>query len=63
MLVGSNNSKVLPVSILIGISFLILMDDIARALTPYEIPIGILTAIVGLPLFAYLLIRQRVGWS
>ncbi len=63
MLVGSNNSKVLPVSILIGISFLIAMDDIARALTPYEIPIGILTAIVGLPLFAYLLVRQKVGWS
>ncbi len=63
MLVGSNNSKVLPVSILIGISFLIAMDDIARTLTPYEIPIGILTAIVGLPLFAYLLVRQRVGWS
>jgi iron complex transport system permease protein len=63
MLVGSNNNKVLPVSILIGITFLIAMDDIARTLTPYEIPIGILTAIVGLPLFAYLLVRKRVGWS
>jgi len=63
MLVGSNNSKVLPVSVLIGISFLIVIDDIARTLTPYEIPIGILTAVIGLPLFAYLLMRQRVGWS
>ena len=63
MLVGSNNSRVLPVSILIGVTFLIVIDDIARTLTPYEIPIGILTAIVGLPIFAYLLIRQRVGWS
>jgi iron complex transport system permease protein len=63
MLVGSNNGKVLPVSILIGISFLVVIDDIARTLTPYEIPIGILTATIGLPIFAYLLIRQRVGWS
>ncbi len=63
MLVGSNNSKVLPVSILIGISFMIAIDDIARTLTPYEIPIGILTAIIGLPIFAYLLVRQKVGWS
>ena len=63
MLVGSNNSKVVPASILIGISFLVAIDDIARTLTQYEIPIGILTAVIGLPLFAYLLVRQKVGWS
>jgi iron complex transport system permease protein len=63
MLVGPNNSKVLPASVLIGISYLMLIDDIARTIVPNEIPIGILTGTIGAPFFGYLLLRQRVGWS
>jgi hypothetical protein len=55
MLVGSDHRKLLPVSALLGASYLILMDDIARSLTAAEIPIGILTALAGAPLFAFLL--------
>jgi iron complex transport system permease protein len=62
MLVGSDHRKLLPVSALLGASYLILMDDIARGLTAAEIPIGILTALAGAPLFAFLLKkRQRKG--
>lgn len=63
MLFGPNNSKVLPASVLIGVSYLIIIDDIARTLLPNEIPIGILTGIIGAPFFGYLLFRQRVGWT
>ena len=63
MIVGPNNSKVLPASILIGASYLMIIDDIARTVVSNEIPIGILTATVGAPFFGYLLLRQKAGWS
>jgi iron complex transport system permease protein len=63
MLVGPNNSKVLPASVLIGIGYLIVIDDIARTIAPNEISIGILTGTIAAPFFGYLLLRQRVGWS
>ena len=44
---------------LIGGAFVVLMDNIARSLTSAEIPIGILTAAIGTPFFAYLLIKGR----
>lgn len=63
MLVGPDHRKVLPASFFIGGMYLLLVDDVARTLTAAEIPIGILTAIVGAPFFAYVLARQEVGWS
>jgi iron complex transport system permease protein len=63
MIFGPNNKKVLPASILIGVSYLILIDDLARTLMPNEISIGILTGTIGAPFFGYLLLRRRVGWS
>jgi iron complex transport system permease protein len=63
IIVGPNNSKVIPASVAIGISYMLIIDDIARTLVPNEIPIGVLTGIIGAPFFAYLLLRQRVGWT
>ncbi len=63
MIVGPNNNKVLPASVLIGISYLIIIDDLARTLAPNEISIGILTGTIGAPFFGYLLLKKRVGWS
>jgi iron complex transport system permease protein len=63
MIVGPNNSKVLPASVVIGISYLLIIDDIARSLVANEIPIGVLTGVIGAPFFGYLLLRQRAGWS
>ena len=63
MIVGNNNEKVLPMSIALGGAYLMFIDNIARTLTAAEIPLSILTAIVGAPFFAYLLRRTGGGWS
>lgn len=55
MLFGSNNSLVIPASISFGAIFMIIIDTIARSAITSEIPISILTSIVGAPCFIYLL--------
>jgi iron complex transport system permease protein len=62
ILVGPDNKKLLPVVTLIGAIYLVVVDTIARTAIESEIPIGILTAIVGAPIFAYLLRKNRSGW-
>lgn len=59
MLVGTDNRLVLPVSALLGASYLTVIDTLSRAVSTTEIPIGILTAIIGAPFFVGLLIRNR----
>ncbi len=63
ILVGANFSRVLPVSAVLGACYLALVDDVARTATAAEMPIGILTAIVGAPVFALLLRRRALGWA
>lgn len=63
MLVGPNHKVLLPVSVLLGASYLLIIDDIVRTAASIEIPIGILTAIIGAPFFLYLLNRGRWGWA
>lgn len=62
MLVGPDYTKLLPVCLLLGACYMLIIDDLARMLTSAEIPLGILTAIIGAPFFAYLLSRRSVGW-
>lgn len=62
MIVGVDHKLLFPASILIGSAFLGFIDIIARTATPAEIPIGILTAIVGAPFFAILFNRIKRGW-
>lgn len=62
LLVGPDNRVLLPVAALVGAIYLVLVDTIARTATETEIPIGILTALVGAPIFAYLLRKNRSGW-
>jgi iron complex transport system permease protein len=62
LLVGPDNRHLLPVAVLIGSSYLVAVDTIARTAMESEIPIGILTALVGAPIFAYLLRKNRSGW-
>ncbi|MGH2672982.1 MAG: FecCD family ABC transporter permease [Actinomycetota bacterium] len=58
ILSGASYRRVLPLSVLFGASFLILVDVIARtAVAPAEIPIGVLTAVVGAPFFVFALRR------
>lgn len=64
LLAGSNHKHVLPLSMLFGASFLMAADLISRTLiAPQELPIGVITALVGAPVFAILLIRERKGRS
>lgn len=62
MLVGPDFKRLIPASALLGASYLLLVDDISRTLVSAEIPIGILTALIGAPFFAYLLTKKKVGW-
>lgn len=63
MLVGGNFSVLLPASLLLGSGYLLLMDNLSRSLVSVEIPVGILTAIVGAPFFVILLARTKTNWS
>ncbi|KAF0227353.1 MAG: iron complex transport system permease [Beijerinckiaceae bacterium] len=58
LIVGPDQRVALPVTALIGASFLVVTDTIARTATTAEIPLGVLTAIVGAPIFALLLRRH-----
>ncbi len=62
MLVGPNYAAVLPMSALLGGGFLLGMDNIARFTGTFEIPLGILTALIGAPFFALVLARSRRQW-
>ena len=61
MVVGSDYRRLLPASMLIGASFLLMVDNISRLAYTAEIPIGILTAFVGAPFFLYLIMRKKRG--
>ena len=61
MLVGNDNRKLIPVSISLGACFMVIIDIIARMLTGSEIPLGILTSLIGAPFFVYLLKKTKGG--
>lgn len=63
MVVGPDHKLLLPASLSIGASFLLFIDTISRTFVSIEIPIGILTAIIGVPIFLYLLRRGYSQWS
>lgn len=60
-LLGSDFRKLVPFSIFFGSLYLLIIDNISRTLTPSEIPIGILTSLIGAPIFIYVLKRRK--WS
>lgn len=59
MAVGPDHRHLLPASALLGASYMIIVDTAARTLIPAEIPLGILTAVIGAPIFAVLLRRTQ----
>ncbi len=60
MMVGDDNARSLPVSWLLGGLFLLIIDTLARTLTASEIPLSVLTGIVGAPFFYFVLAKQRM---
>ena len=63
MLSGSDNRHVVPVSLSLGAVFLLVIDTFARAASASEIPISILTAVIGAPFFVLLLKKTGGAWS
>ena len=57
--VGSDNTKVIPVSMMMGGLFLLVMDTVARTVTSLEVPLSILTGLIGAPIYAWLLWKQK----
>ena len=63
MIVGPDNRVLVPVSALVGALYLVAVDDVSRLLFTTEIPLGIITSLVGIPFFAVVLKRAGRGWS
>lgn len=59
IIVGSDHDALIPFTALLGGLFMLVMDTLARSFSGGEIPVGILTALLGAPFFAYLLVTQE----
>ena len=62
MIVGPDFRRLMPVSASLGIVYLLVIDDLCRTLTALEIPIGVITGIVSIPIFIYFILRKKVRW-
>ena len=58
-IVGPNNKTLLPLSLLTGGLFMLVIDNVCRALLPYEIPLGVLTSLLGAPFFIFILYKRK----
>jgi iron complex transport system permease protein len=63
MIVGPNHKVVIPTSILLGAAFMLIVDAICRDLFSVLIPVSIVTSLVGVPVFLYLLKISKRSWS
>ena len=62
LIVGTGHRRVLPVSAALGAILLVWVDALGRTVAaPVEIPVGVITALVGVPLFIALLVKQGRG--
>jgi iron complex transport system permease protein len=62
-LVGPDFARLLPASAILGGGYLLLIDTLARTMAQVEIPLGILTAVIGTPFFIWLLASVQKTWS
>jgi iron complex transport system permease protein len=63
MIVGPDFRHLLPASLMLGGTYLLLVDVLARSIALIEVPLGILTATLGAPFFIWLLATGKRGWS
>ncbi|WP_244479570.1 iron ABC transporter permease [Methylobacterium sp. Leaf111] len=63
LLVGPDFRHLLPASLVLGAGYLLAVDLVARTIAPIEVPLGILTALIGAPFFLWLLASGRRGWA
>ncbi|QPC91847.1 iron ABC transporter permease [Mesorhizobium sp. INR15] len=63
IIVGPDFRRLLPATLSLGACYLLIIDDLARTVTSAEVPLGILTALIGAPVFMLLLGRGKLGWA
>ena len=59
-LAGANHRRLMPVSFLVGAAFMVAVDTVARSAASVEIPVGIITAVLGAPFFIWIMKRSSV---
>ncbi len=60
LLVGYDNRRLVPASAFVGATLLLICDDVARTLTPSELPLGVITSIIGAPILVAVLARRKI---
>ncbi|MCM0757818.1 iron ABC transporter permease [Sporomusa sphaeroides DSM 2875] len=63
IIAGHDFRKLVPVSLSLGICYVLLIDDICRNVTAAEIPLGVVTGIIGTPVFIYFIYKGKVRWE
>jgi len=63
IITGPNNERLLPAAAIVGAAYLVFVDDVCRLLFSFELPIGIVTSLVGIPCFALVVRNARKGWK
>lgn len=67
IVLGPDNRSIMPICLIAGSSFILICDYLSRIIAPQygTLPIGVVTALIGAPVFIYLLIRRKkeVGWN
>jgi iron complex transport system permease protein len=63
LLVGPDHRRLVPVSLSLGAVFVLAIDTLSRAALPREVPLGIFTGLLGVPILFWLLSRRRLGWT
>lgn len=63
LLVGPDHKRLLPVSFSLGAAFLLVIDTLSRTVLAREVPLGVFTGLIGVPVLFWLLWRGRVGWE
>lgn len=62
MITGPDFRRLLPASLSLGACYLLVIDDVCRTVSTSEIPIGVVTGIIGVPVFLYFIYRKKVNW-
>lgn len=63
MIIGPDNRQSIPLNFFFGGIFLLIIDDFSRALSGFEIPIGVFTMLLGAPFFIFLMKKTNIGWN
>jgi iron complex transport system permease protein len=63
MLFGVDNRQTLIFNLLLGGSFLVIIDNLSRTMAGFEIPIGVFTMLIGAPFFIWILKKSNAGWQ